>query len=483
MSFFEKLSQAIAQNNSLLIVGLDPNPEMLPSWMGDNKRSLMQNLEDWLVGVIEKTKDHVCAYKPTLGFYEALGNEGFTLFMSICQAIPQQIPIILDSKYGDLNTSSLLARTIFEQWNVDAVTLVPLAGQDQAAPFLVYPDRGVFCLCHTSNPDAEILQAYPTVDNPFYLHLIEEVKQWGTPEQLGLEIGTGNPNILQTIRQISPERLILLRSLWRENTDLTAMLTAGLDHNGEGLLIPIPQDYLSQDSLSEQVIQLQNKVNQVRHEVQTSTLACDLWTSDLPPSSRHPHQDLILQLYDLGCLLFGDYVQSSGATFSYYVDLRQIISNPQVFHQVLKAYADILESLTFDRIAGIPYGSLPTATGLSLMLNYPMIYPRKEVKAHGTRRLIEGIFEAGETVVVIDDILITGNSIVKGAEKIESAGLVVKDMVVFIDHGAGVKDRIRGKGYNAYSVLTISEITETLYDAKRINKEQYDCLIQEGESD
>jgi uridine monophosphate synthetase len=107
-----------------------------------------------------------------------------------------------------------------------------------------------------------------------------------------------------------------------------------------------------------------------------------------------------------------------------------------------------------------------------------MIYPRKEVKAHGTRRLIEGIFEEGETVVVIDDILITGKSILEGAEKIQSAGLKVQDMVVFIDHEAGVKDKIKVQGYNAYSVLTISEITETLYDAKRITQEQYNCLIE-----
>ena len=112
------------------------------------------------------------------------------------------------------------------------------------------------------------------------------------------------------------------------------------------------------------------------------------------------------------------------------------------------------------------------------MLHYPMIYPRKEVKAHGTRRLIEGIFQAGETVVIVDDILITGNSILQGAAKIESAQLTVKDMVVFIDHEAGVKDKIKAQGYTPYSVLTISEITETLYDAKRINQEQFNRLIK-----
>ncbi len=476
MSFFEKMTQAIAAHDSLLIVGLDPNPEMLPSFIAQKSQNLSEQLEKWLIWVIKETVDQVCAYKPTLGFYEALGKDGWDLFSKICQRIPATIPIILDSKYGDLNTSTLLAKTFFEKWQVDGITLTPFAGQDQAAPFLVYPDKGVFILCHTSNPSAEKLQDYPTPENPFYLHLIEEVKTWGTPEQLCLEIGTSNPEVVQKIRQISPERLILLRSLWQENINLKQILTAGLDANGAGLLIPIPQDFLSRIDLADQVKKLRDEINQVRQQSQSSTLICELWTSNIPPSSHHPHQDLILQLYDLGCLLFGDYVQSSGATFSYYVDLRQIISNPQLFHRVLKAYADILKTLTFDRIAGIPYGSLPTATGLSLMLHHPMIYPRKEVKAHGTRRLIEGDFQSGETVVVVDDILITGKSIIEGAKKIQSAGLTVKDMVVFIDHEAGVKSKIQDQGYNSHAVLTLSEITETLYEAKRITLEQYQHL-------
>mgnify|MGYP003335711727 FL=1 len=135
-----------------------------------------------------------------------------------------------------------------------------------------------------------------------------------------------------------------------------------------------------------------------------------------------------------------------------------------------------MRDLTFDRLAGIPYGSLPTATGLSLLLHRPMIYPRKEVKAHGTRRVIEGEFQKGETVVVVDDILITGKSAIEGAEKVKSVGLEVQDIVVFIDHEEGVKERLQEKGYRAYSVLTISEITDTLYEAGRINQEQFRCL-------
>jgi len=470
MTFYEKLNEAIAFNQSLLVVGLDPNPEMLPS--GYN------SIREWLEFIIAETAHLVCAYKPTLGFYHALGMEGLELLSQVLATIPKHIPIILDAKHGDLNTSSIFAETIFEKWEVDAVTLNPYAGQDLVAPFLVYPDKGVFILCHTSNPGAVVLQEYPTADNPFYLQVIREAKNWGTPEQLFLEVGTTKPEILGKIRATAPERVILVRSIWEEEGKFNQILKAGLDENGEGLLIPVSLELLADKNLAVGIEKLNEKVNQTRNEIIKEGSSCELWMPDVCLLEKHPHQELILQLYDIGCLLFGEYVQASGATFSYYIDLRKIISNPQIFHQVLNAYAEILKKLSFDLIAGIPYGSLPTATGLSLNLHHPMVFPRKEVKAHGTRRLIEGHFHPGQKVVVVDDILITGKSVLEGAAKLESAGLKIEDIVVFIDHEAGVKERMRNNGYQAHSVLTISEITETLYEAGRINDDQYQKLVK-----
>ena len=491
MNFFDKLNKAIATNNSLLIVGLDPNPEMMDK--RDNEESatseetpkiysisddnnLCDRLESWLKWVIKETSDLVCAYKPTLGFYQALGIKGIKLLESILAAIPDEIPIILDAKHGDLNTSTIFAKTIFEKWQVDAVTLTPYAGQDHAAPFLVYPDKAIFALCHTSNPGAERLQEYPNIDDPFYLQVIREVQSWGTPEQLCLEVGTTNPNTLARIRAVAPERLILLRSIWGDNNNLQEIINIGLNSNSNSLLIPIPQDFLAKKNLAQEVNNLNQEINKYRTEVVKSDVSCDLWTANVCLLNQHPYQDLILQLFDIGCLLFGEYVQASGATFSYYIDLRKIISNPQVFNKVLKAYGDIIKNLSFDRIAGIPYGALPTATGLALNLSRPMIFPRKEVKAHGTRRLIEGNFNPGEKVVVIDDILISGKSVMEGAEKLKSAGLKIEDIVVFINHEGGVKERLAANGYRAHSVLNISEITETLYEAGRINSEQYNSF-------
>jgi uridine monophosphate synthetase len=474
VTFFDKLNGVVELNQSLLSLRLDPDPEIWPKHYGswETISSHLWGLQEWLQFLIAETTDLVCAYKLTLEFYRALGSSGLELLRQTLKAIPDRIPVILDAQYSGLNASTIFAQVIFLDWNVDAVTLNPYIGQDEVAPFLLYPDKAVFILCATANPSAAVLQEYPTAAAPFYLNLVREAKTWGSPEQLGL-FGEGSPEVFARIRSLAPERLILAGDL---SGDLNETLKVGLNANGDGLLVPVPEEMLGSQNPREPIRALREEINQVREQVAQGNPTCSLWLPDVCLLQEHPHKELILQLYDIGCIQFGEYVQASGATFPYYIDLRTIISHPQVFEQVLCAYAEILAELNFDRIAGIPYGSLPTATGLGLRLNVPMIFPRKEVKAHGTRRLVEGKFREGETVVVIDDILITGKSVREGAQKLESVGLKVCDIVVFIDHEEGVKERLEQQGYRSHAVLTISEIAQTLYEAGRLNAEQLQFL-------
>ncbi|MFM8936371.1 MAG: bifunctional orotidine-5'-phosphate decarboxylase/orotate phosphoribosyltransferase [Vulcanococcus sp.] len=491
MGFFVQLTEAIAARQSLLMTGLDPNPEMLQSWAqrrGMANRSFLSQARHWIKAVVEDTSPHVCAIKASLGFYQALGPLGLELLLEVRDLVPRDLPLIIDAKHGDLNSSTALAHYLFKDLGVDAVTLSPLAGQDIAAPFLLYADKAVVITCRSSNPAAKRIQYHPSEADPLFLQIVRECQLWGTPDQLLLEVGTSDPAVLGQVRQAAPERVLMLRSIWSEEERLDGLLHAGLNPAADGLLLPLPQNLLVEDDLSEQAAELKAMVNRRRErwlsqQPERPAESCDLWLPNTgtpaavtSPAASDPLASLILDLFDIGCLLFGEYVQSSGAVFNYYVDLRQIISDPNLFHRVLHSYATLLEQLEFDRIAGIPYGSLPTATGLSLALHKPLIYPRKEVKAHGARRLIEGDFNNGDTVVVVDDILITGGSVLEGIGKLESSGLVVRDVVVFIDHGGErdrhARERLAGAGYRTHAVLDIARITAVLLEAGRLTAEQ-----------
>ena len=498
MNFFDQLNRVISTNQSLLYVSLDPSPEVWPECYntlaepqtGNLSETTSQNqqslrpLEDWLQWLIAETANLVCAFKLNPEFYRLLGIDGMKLMAKIFSTIPDHIPIILDAHHSDLNSSAIFAQTIFRDWQIDAVTLNAYAGQDLAVPFLLYPDQGIFVLCTSTNPAAQTLQTYPSQDAPFYLHLANESRTWGPPEQVGLEVGALTPDVLARIRTAAPERVILARSVWTEGNNLRDLLEAGLNSEGNGLLIPVPAEILTpskgdrEKSVVGAIQALQAQVNQVRAAVAQARPACAVWVPDVCLLKQRPHEDLVLQLYDIGCLQFGDFVQASGKTFSYYIDLRTIISNPQVFEKVIAAYATVLKDLSFERIAGIPYGALPTATGLALRLNYPMIFPRKEVKAHGARRLVEGHYQAGETAVVVDDIMISGNSAIEGAAKLQSVGLNVQDIVVLIDHEKGVIERLKQNGLRGHAVLTISEIAETLLEAGRLTEDQFQALTE-----
>ena len=540
MGFFVRLTEAIASRQSLLVTGLDPNPEMLQAWAyrrGMGGRSFLSQARHWIKTVIEATAPHVCAYKPSLGFYQALGSTGLELLREVRELVPLDIPLIVDAKHGDLNSSSALASYLFRNLGADAVTLSPLSGQDIAAPFLLYPEKAVVVTCHSSNPASRVLQHFPSEDNPLYLRIVREAQLWATPEQLLLEVGTSDPAILERVRREAPERFLILRSLWAEEDRLDALLEAGLTPDADGLLLPLPQNLLVEDDIAERANRLKRRISDRRERwLEASQLtrrdSCTLWlpgqaaatgasgtgtssadtsgastscagtsranvscanetaaapgsgAAPSPSSSSELESDplaaLIIDLFDIGCLLFGEYVQACGEVFKYYIDLRQIISDPNLFHRVLHSYAEKLEGLEFERIAGIPYGSLPTATGLSLQLHKPLIYPRKEVKAHGARRLIEGDFEEGDRVAVVDDILISGGSVLEGIAKLESSGLVVRDVVVFLDHGGdkvqvedrGGRRRLELAGYRCHAVVDIARITAVLHRAGRLTAGQ-----------
>src|SRR6185295_10290741 len=155
MSFVEKLLAAGRRNKSLLCVGLDPDPALVPVQLLESPGWI----ERFNLGIIEATADLVCAYKPNLAFYEALGLDGWEGLRRTLAGMPSEIPVIADAKRGDIgSTSAAYARAIFDELGFDAVTVTPYVGFDGLEPFGRYPGRGVLVLCKTSNPGSGDLQ-------------------------------------------------------------------------------------------------------------------------------------------------------------------------------------------------------------------------------------------------------------------------------------------------------------------------------------
>jgi len=180
-------------------------------------------------------------------------------------------------------------------------------------------------------------------------------------------------------------------------------------------------------------------------------------------------------LLSAGCIKFGEFTLKSGLKSPIYIDLRQVISRPKLLADIAQAYLPLLSTLQFSRLAGLPYAAIPIATAISLAGNYPMLYPRKEVKAYGTKAEIEGEYHAGETVVVIDDLATTGGSKFEAIQKLTGAGLLVKDVVVLVDRQSGAKESLAEAGYTLHAVLTIGDMLEHWEKTGKVEREKIEA--------
>ncbi len=181
---------------------------------------------------------------------------------------------------------------------------------------------------------------------------------------------------------------------------------------------------------------------------------------------------LVLALYDIGAVRLGQFVLHSGRRSPIYIDLRLLVSHPAVLRQVAAAYQPILESLSFDVLAAYPYAALPIGTAIALDTGWPLIYPRKTAKGYGTDKLVEGQWTAGQTAVVIEDLITSGDSILQAIAALKAAGLQVQDAVVLIDREQSGRETLRKEGYRLHAVLTLGRLLETLEEYGQITYDQ-----------
>lgn len=190
-----------------------------------------------------------------------------------------------------------------------------------------------------------------------------------------------------------------------------------------------------------------------------------------------PSEALILTLFDIGAIQFGRFRLHSGRESRIYIDLRVVVSYPHALRQVAAAYRTVLEQLSFDLLAATPLAGLPIGTAIALDMNIPLIYPRKTAKSYGTGKNVEGRWSIGQTAVVVDDLITSGDSILQTIATLKATGLRVHDAVVLIDREQGGREIMEQQGYHLHAVLTLPGLLGVLVDHGRLTERQRDEVI------
>ena len=184
-------------------------------------------------------------------------------------------------------------------------------------------------------------------------------------------------------------------------------------------------------------------------------------------------QEIVEYIHHLSCFKIGKFTLKSGVKSPYYLDLRNLISSSSVINKICN-YINTIEYISCDqyqRIGGVPYGAIPIATALSLFNKIPMVMIRKEAKKYGTKKLVEGIYKQNDSMLLIEDVITSGLSLLETIDKIESEGIRIGMIIVLVDRQSGGLELLRSKGYNIRALFTVSDIIKILYSRNLISKE------------
>jgi len=275
VSFKSKLRASEDATGSLLCLGLDPEPDLLPRTIERSPAGIATFVQT----MVEAVGDAVASYKLNLAFYERWGRDASWLLDQALRSLPPDRPVILDAKRSDIgSTAQAYAHAVFEAWGADAVTVHPYLGYDSLAPFLAHKEKEVFIVCRTSNPGAAEFQHLRSDGEALYRHVARAGVRWDHHGNIAFVVGATAPAELRDVRQIAGDRLLLVPGIGAQGGDLTAAVTAALRQDGRGALIPVSRGILFASSGSDyadaaraSALRLREAINALRQQPATAS--------------------------------------------------------------------------------------------------------------------------------------------------------------------------------------------------------------------
>lgn len=434
--FFARLDARARAAQSQLCVGLDPR-------VGG-----ADQLEAACLPLAEAVAERAAAFKINVAFFEAFGAAGAAALERVVAALPDGPLVILDAKRGDIgDTMEAYASSLSHLPRVAAITLSPYLGLETFAPFL--HRVGVFVLGRTSNPGSAELQEERLVSGDTVAeHVARTVAAHPTP--MGLVAGATHPEAIARLRACAPNSWLLLPGVGAQGADLGAALAAARRADGLGALVSVSRGLAQAADPAAEAARLAD--------------ATYVQSAGEPQSPAAP-RELATLLVRTGALRFGEFTLKSGASSPFYFDLRRLSGDAAALAWIGRAFADLLRPLRYDRIAALPYAALPLGTAAALAAGKPLVYPRKETKDYGTKAVVEGPFEPGETVVMLDDLITSGLSKTEALDKLRAAGLLVRDVVVVLDRGGQpARHALAAQGLTLHALTTAEAVFAVLRD-------------------
>ncbi len=268
MTVTEKFAARSAAVDSLLCVGLDPEIERIPARF----QSAELPLSEFCRWIIEQTHTFTAVYKPNMAFFEAHGAQGMLALEKMMEYLRTEHPSIVtvcDAKRGDIgNTNRGYVTSIFDAMGFDAVTLHPYLGKESLAPFLARQDKASIILCRTSNPGAGELQDLMLDGKPLWEHVALSVAtEWNSKDNCMLVVGATYPDEMRRIRTVAPELVFLVPGIGAQGGDVNAVVEAGLNAHGGGLMISSSRGILYSDDPAAAARTLRDQINTAREVV------------------------------------------------------------------------------------------------------------------------------------------------------------------------------------------------------------------------
>jgi len=258
------LVDQIISKKSCLCVGLDTDIERIPAFF----RKASDPVFEFNKSIIDATHDLCIAYKPNIAFYESLGPKGWESLEKTMDYIPSHIFTIADAKRGDIgNTSKMYAKTYFSYFDFDAVTVAPYMGEDSITPFLEFENKWVIVLGLTSNQGAKDFQwKMSTEGKPLYIHVIEKVQDWGSPDNVMFVIGATQAEYIKSIRDIAKDYFFLVPGVGTQGGDLASVMKIG-KNDDIGLIINSSREIIYASSEDDFHLKVREKAQSIQSQM------------------------------------------------------------------------------------------------------------------------------------------------------------------------------------------------------------------------